>query len=151
MRTIALWGAALLALCGCGRKEPPAAPAETPEYRAWKGGQFLRQMAAAGPAPTVSSRVEILPPSERARGPGDFCELYLNGEPLHRFPTARLPDGSWPRWEAELPLRAGPNWLDLWDSTTNRNYRHQVDTRQADDFVLAPTADGYEVRARKRE
>ncbi len=150
-RALPVLTAALLGAAGCGEKEPPRAAEGTPEYRAWRGAQFVRQFAAAAGAPTVAARLEVLAPAERSPGPGDFCELYLNGEMLLRFRTARLPDGAWPRWESEVRPRAGPNCLDLWDSTTNRNYRRQVDLREGTDLVFAPTADGYEIRQSRRE
>lgn len=146
----ALLGGLLLA-SGCGRKAPPPAEEDTPQYREWKGSQILRQVPSAGGAPGVQGRLRILPPESRIRRPGDFCEVYLNGEILLRFRLGKLPDGRLPEWEGPLRLRTGPNWIDLWDSTTNRNYRHSFDTREGTDLLFAPTPEGYEWRQEKAE
>jgi hypothetical protein len=147
---LALWAIVSIPT-GCGKKEPARPEEDTPEYRAWKGSQLLRQLPFAAGVPTVPGRLEILSSGERVRRAGDFCEVYLNGEILLRYKTARLPDGLWPRWEGDLRLRVGPNWIDLWDSTTNRNYREQVDSRVGTDLQFTPTAEGYEFRQTKTE
>src|SRR5262249_50902494 len=87
----------LAALLGCGKADPPADPLETEQYRAWKGGQVMRRLPAANFAATTPGRVEIFPPESRTQTPGDFCELYVNGERVGRFNTGKLPDGSFPR------------------------------------------------------
>jgi len=140
-----------LLAAGCGKKPPPPPAEDTPQYREWKGGQILRQFPAAAGAPAVPGRLRVLSPEGRAPRPGDFCEVYLNGEALLRFRTGKLPDGHWPQWDGEVRLRAGPNWVDLWDSTGNRNHRHQVDTRQGTDLLFTPTAEGYDFRQEKTE
>jgi hypothetical protein len=141
----------LLLAAGCGKKAPAPQEEDTPQYREWKGGQILRQVPSAGGAPAVPGRLRILPPEDRVRRGGDFCEVYLNAEILVRFRTGRLPDGRWPEWDGPVRLRAGPNWIDLWDSTTNRHYRHAIDTREGTDLLFTPTADGYDLRQEKTE
>ena len=80
----------LTALLGCGKSDPPRDPIETEQYRSWRGGQVLRRLPAANFAPTTPGRVEIFSPEARSKTPGDFCELYVNGE---RVPSANLKDG----------------------------------------------------------
>src|SRR5204863_6541642 len=86
----------LTALLGCGKSDPPRDPLETEQYRSWRGGQVLRRLPAANFAPTTPGRVEIFPPEARSKTPGDFCELYVNGERVGRFHTGKLPDGTVP-------------------------------------------------------
>jgi hypothetical protein len=141
----------LLAASACGRNEPsaPAAAGETPEYREWRGRQM--PLPVANFAATVKGRVTVLPPESRSRGADDFCEITLNGAPLHRFRVGKMPDGRFPRCEVEATFNAGPNWLDLWDSTSRRGCRRQIDTREGTDFTFVPTADGYDLRQSKTE
>lgn len=136
--SLALLGAALLS--GCGRKsESP--PAETPEYRAWKMSHTA--IPAAGFAPTVQGRIQVLAAEARSKGPEDFCEIYLNGSKLYRCRMGRQPDGSWPVCEVVAVFREGPNWVDVWDSTSNRNLREKIDTREGTRVVFSATEDGY--------
>ena len=135
----------VLALTGCS-KEPERDPLETEAYRMWKGGEMMRQLPAANFATTTPGKVEIVPPESRTKTPGDFCELYVNGERVGRFNTGKLPDGSFPRNEFPVTFLTGPNTFDLWDSTSNRYYRESVDTRQCVHFRCVPTADGYEIK-----
>jgi hypothetical protein len=107
-------------------------------------------MAAGGL--TVKGRIDVTPPDQRSKNPRDFCEVFLNGERVGKYNTAKLPDGSWPRISIDVDFNSGPNTFDLWDSTSNRYYRQQVDTREAVDFVCAPTADGYyEIQGLKKK
>lgn len=141
---------ALLALAACGGGDPGPPAVETAEYRAWKGKQI--SIPAAGFAPEVRGSIEVIPSEGRVTHPDAFCEIYLNGNPLHRFRVAKLPDGTWPTCVVDpVMLRTGPDWIDLWDSSTNRNYRHQVDTRQGTVFVFTPTGDGYGLEQSARE
>jgi hypothetical protein len=137
---------ALAALVGCGKSDPAGDPLETEAYRQWKGSQFMRRLPAANFATTTPGRVEILAPQDRSKNRGDFCEVYVNGEKVGRFNTARLPDGSWPSNAFEFTFLTGPNTFDLWDTTTNRYYRESVDTRQCVHFQCVATADGYEIK-----
>jgi hypothetical protein len=124
---------------------------ETPEFRAWKGSQILRQYPAANFAEVVSGTLTIHAPELRSRNPDDFCELYLNGEFVQRFRVGKMPNGRWPQLAVNLTLLAGADWLDLWDSSSNQNYRTQIDTRQGTDFVFTPSESGYTLTWTKRE
>ncbi len=135
---LALLAAAALP-AGCGREAPP--PAETPEFRAWKMSHTA--MPAAAFAPTLAGEIQVLPAEERSRGPEDFCEIYLNGSRLHRSRMARLPDGTWPECRLNVAFRHGPNRVDVWDSTSNRNHRFTIDTRLGTRVLYSPTAEGY--------
>jgi hypothetical protein len=136
--------AAILALAGCGGADPPSR--ETREYREWKGSQAVRRLGsnATGKLPgTVSVQL----PNLRAKDPADFVELFVNGEFAHRAPVQPAP-GS---FTIPVGVGPGPAWLDLWDSTTNRHFRHSVDTRYGTIFAFEPTADGYEIKQLKKE
>lgn len=141
MRTL-LPALLLAALAGCG-KEPDVDPLDTEAYQAWKGGQILRRLPMAAGGLTVKGRIDVTPPDQRSKNPRDFCEVFLNGERVGKYNTAKLPDGTWPRISIDVDFNSGPNTFDLWDSTSNRYYRQQVDTRESVDFICTPTADGY--------
>lgn len=149
MKNAAALALALL-LAGCSKKPEPD-PLETPEYSNWKGGQVLRRLPAANFATTCTGRVDILPPEQRSKNRGDFCELFVNGERIGKFNTAKLPDGSWPTNSFDVTFLTGPNTFDMWDSTSNRYYRESVDTRQCTKFQCVPTADGYEIKWLERK
>ena len=140
----------LLILAGCGKKEPAGSALETPEYQEWKGSQAIRQMASAGPAESIAGTVLVHPPGGRSKGADDFIELYLNGQIVQHTPFRSF-GGATTLSPLTLSLRPGANWLDLWDSTTNRNYREQIDSRQGSDFVFTPTETGYALTWTKRE
>jgi hypothetical protein len=142
---------ALLLLAACGEKKPALPPGETPEYRAWKGGQLPVGLPSAGFAATVQASIEIRAPQERSRSPHDFVELYVNYAPARRASIARMPDGRWPSIPLALTPNAGAIWLDLWDSSSNRNYKFQKDTREGTDFEFRPTPDGYDLVQRRRD
>ena len=134
-------------LISCG-KEPEKDPLETEAYTAWKGGQILRRLPMAAGGLRVKGRIDVLPPDQRSKNPRDFCEVFLNGEQVGKYNTAKLPDGSWPRISIDVDFNSGPNTFDVWDSTSNKYYRQQVDTREAVEFTCLPTADGfYEIQA----
>jgi hypothetical protein len=137
-----------LAAAGCGKK-PDAPRGETAEWRAWRQTQV--QIPAAGFAPTLQARLAVQPPASRSTHPDDWCEVFLNGTLLNRFRVGKMADGNWPRCEMEITLRTGPNWLDLWDSTSNRKCRQMVDTREGLEITFVPTADGYSVQQVRRE
>ena len=48
-------------------------------------------------------------------------------------------------------LNSGPNTFDLWDSSSNRYYRQQVDTRYVTGFLCVPTEGGYEIQEVKKK
>ncbi len=135
-------------LLGCGKK-PEAPRGETEEWRAWRQTQVV--LPAAGFAPTLQGRLVVLPPSARATRQEDWCEVFLNGTLLNRFRVGPMPGGAWPRGEMEMTLRAGPNRIDLWDSTSNRHCRATIDTREGTEIRFEPTAEGYELRQTKRD
>ena len=132
---------ALLA-CGCESETPPTA--ETPEYGSWRRKRI--PIPAAHFAPKVSGSIEVIPAENRVKNPEDFCEIFVNGYLLRRFRMAKLPDGTWPVCIMDnVSLRTGADFIDLWDSSSNRSYRHTIDTRQGTVFVFTPTEDGYEL------
>jgi hypothetical protein len=140
----------LLLAAGCGRAEPPKDDAlETAAWREWRAQQFA--LGAVGVSGALPARVAILAPEARSKRSDDFCELYVNGQSAGRHRVGRMADGRWPAVSFGVTLRDGPNWLDLWDTSTNRRYREEVDSRQGLDFTFRPTADGYELRQEKRE
>ena len=98
----------------------------------------------------VKGRIDISPPEQRSKNPGDFCELFMNGERLGKWNVAKLPDGTWPRISVDVDWNSGPNTFDLWDSSSNQYYRQQVDTREAVQFSCIPTAEGYEIQLVKK-
>jgi hypothetical protein len=139
----------LLLAAGCGDEPPKGEAAETGDWRNWRAGHL--PITAAGFAETVQARVSLLPPESRSRRPDDFCELFLNGSWSGRWRVGKLADGKWPVIDFALTLRAGPNWLDLWDSSSGRACKEQIDTRQGLDFTFRPTPQGYELLQEKRE
>ena len=150
MRSPAVCSAALLALAACGGDPPPPPGAETGAYRMWAGRRT--EIPSGGLAETIRGSLQILPPpADRIKRPDDFWEVWLNGKRLHRLKLAPLPDGSFPSFEIALDLRTGPNWIDLWDSTTNRGERETIDTRQGTELLFSPTDEGYGFTQTKRE
>jgi len=136
----------LTGLLSCS-KEPEKDPLETEAYSAWKGGQILRRLPMAAGGIRVKGHIDLQPPEARSKNPRDFCEIFLNGEQVGKFNIAKLPDGSWPRIGVDVDFNSGPNTFDVWDSSSNKYYRHQVDTRESVDFICVPTADGfYEIK-----
>jgi hypothetical protein len=151
---IRLAGALVLAVvaCGCGKKPAPPAPyGETPEYREWKGSQLIRRQAASGPADSVPGTVQVRYPQDRSKNREDFVELYLNGQVVQRTRFGPTGGGMTAPFSITITLRPGPNWLDLWDTTTNKYFRFTIDSRQGNDYVLAPTPTGYDATWTKRE
>jgi hypothetical protein len=140
----------LVISAGCGKKEPPAATVETKEYQEWKGSQAIRQLVGGVPGDRIAGSVTVCFPQDRSRQADDFIELLLNGEEVQRT-RIRTAGGAAAPLTLQISLRPGADWLDLWDSTTNRNYRFQIDTRQGTDFVLTPSAAGYDISWTKRE
>ena len=148
MRLLAL--AALLCAVGCGKKPTPASdPLETGQWSQWRAKQFA--LATLGVSGTLRARITILPPDGRSKRADDFCELMVNGQLQGRHRVGKMADGRWPGISFEVTLRDGPNWLDLWDTSADRNTREEVDTRQGLDFTFRPTATGYELLQEKRE
>jgi hypothetical protein len=143
--------ALLLFLAGCGKPEPPDEWWHTEQYREWKGGQILRQMPAAKFAPEVPGRIDVEPPASRSKHADDFCELFLNGYSLTTFRVAKMADGRYPVCGTDVLLLTGPNWIDMWDTSSNRHYRHQIDTREGTLFTFVPTPEGYDLRQVKKE
>lgn len=146
MRRIA--GVLLLVLAACGKK-PEGPRGETPEWQQWRQTQF--DIPVAGFAPTLPGRLVVLPPDSRSQHSDDWCEIFLNGTKLHRFQVGKMASGGWPRCEMDITLRSGPNWIDLWDSTSNRKCREMVDTRNGVDLTFVPTPEGYSLQQTKRE
>jgi len=144
---------ALLILAACGKKEPTGrGHGETPEYREWKGSQAVRSMAApAGFAAKLQGTVTVHLPLARSKTPDDFVELYLNGLIVQRTVLATGRTGAQPSFTLNVTLMAGPDTFDLWDSTTNKYYRFQIDTRNGTDFVYTPSEGGYGLTWSKRE
>ena len=138
---------AVLALAACGGDQAPTA--ETPQYEEW--AQRRREIPSAGFAETVRGTIEILGPEDRAGRPDDFCELWVNGKKLHRLRVAPLADGTSPSVTLNVQFRVGPNWLDFWDSTSNKGRREAVDTREGTTFAFTPSDDGYEFSQTKDE
>jgi len=130
---------------GCGRKgTPPEAGGETEEHRVWRGSQGIRQMAAQGPSESIPGTVRVHLPLSRSKTSDDFIELCLDGQVVNRTRLGNTSPGRIVPIEIPVRLRPGVDWLDLWDSTTNRNYRFQVDPRQGRNFVFTPGGEGYE-------
>lgn len=137
-------------LSGCG-KEPPRDPLETPAYSGWKGSQVIRRLPMARGGIEAKGHIEVYPPDQRSKNPQDFCEIYVNGERIGRYNVAKLPDGSWPRVSIDVDFNAGPNTFDVWDSSSDRYYRQQVDTREAVEFICVPTPEGYDIQPQKKK
>lgn len=138
----------LLALAGCGG-EAPTSGAETPEYDEW--AQRRREIPSAGFAETILGRISVAPPGDRVKRPDDFCEIWLNGKKLHRLRVSKLPDGNYPSCALDVQLRVGPNWLDFWDSTSNKGRREPVDTREGTLFSFTPIEGGYDFAQEKKD
>lgn len=148
MRRLAL--ALCLLAAGCGKKAPPAGETlETGQWREWRAKQFA--LGAADISGSLAARVTILPPEGRSKRADDFCELFVNGKFQGRHRVGKMADGRWPAVSFPVTLKDGPNWLDLWDTSTDRKCREEVDSRQGLDFTFRPTADGYELLQEKRE
>jgi hypothetical protein len=139
-----------LLLAGCAKKPEPD-PLETEAYSAWKQTQVLRRLPMARGGLEVRGRIDIYPPEQRSKNKGDFCEVFLNGERVGKYNVAKLPDGSWPRIGFDVDFNSGPNTFDVWDSSSNKYYRQQVDTREAVEFLLVPTPDGYDIQVIKKK
>lgn len=146
-------GPLILALvsAGCGKKEEASTGVETEEYRAWKGSQAIRQMAAAGPSDTMAGTVLVNFPQGRSKSSQDFIELCHNGQVVQHTAFVSRSGGELGPFGVHLTLRVGTNWLDLWDSTTNKNYRFQINTHEGTEFVFTPTEAGYDFNASKRD
>jgi hypothetical protein len=140
----------VLLLGGCGKKPEPD-PLDTEAYNAWKQTQVLRRLPMARGGLEVKGRIDIYPPEQRALYKGHFCEVFLNGERVGKYNVSKLPDGSWPRIGFDVDFNSGPNTFDVWDSSSNRYYRQQVDTREAVEFLLVPTPEGYEIQSIKKK
>ncbi len=142
--------ALLLALAACGGEAPAPETAETGAYRAWCRART--EVPSGGFAETVRGSLQILPPPPaRVKRPDDFCEVWLNGTRLYRLRLTPSPDGTLPSFEIALDLRAGPNWLDFWDSTSNRGQREPIDTREGSELLFAPAESGYAFTQTKKE
>jgi hypothetical protein len=136
----------LLALAACGKPAPPPDPLDTAAYNDWKQEQIRRRLPMGAGGLRLPGHVDIYPPEQRSKRPGEFVELFLNGERIGKYNVAKLPDGSWPTVAFDLDLNSGPNTFDLWDSSSDKYYRQQVDTRYAVRFTCVPTADGYDIQ-----
>lgn len=148
----ALLAALLPLLAACGSDEPPREWWDTGSYRVWKGDQLLRQMPAAKFAPEIGGRIDVLPPEARSKHEDDFCEIFVNGYLLTKFRVGKMADGRFPVCGTDVQFLTGPNWIDLWDTSSNKNYRHQIDTREGTLFTFRPSADGtYELEQLKKE
>jgi hypothetical protein len=145
--------AALLALTALGAcsKEEPKDPLDTAAYNDWKQDQIRRRLPMAAGGLRATGHVEVYPPEQRSKNPQEFVELFMNGERIGKYRVAKLPDGSWPRVSFDVDFNVGPNTFDLWDSSSDRYYRQQVDTRYVTGFLCVPTADGYEIQEVKKK
>ncbi len=139
----------LLAALGCG-KEPEKDPLDTDAYNAWKQMQILRRLPMARGGLDLRGRIDVYPPEERSKNPNDFCEIFMNGERLGKWKIGKLPDGSYPRISVDVDWNSGPNTFDLWDSSSNRYFRQQVDTREVLSFLCIPTPEGYDLQPQKK-
>jgi hypothetical protein len=144
---------ALLLLAGIGgcSKKPAQDPLDTPEYNAWKQEQILRRLPMAAGGLRVPGHIDVYAPEQRSKNSEDFVELFMNGERIGKYKVAKLPDGTWPRVAFDVDFNSGPNTFDLWDSSSNKKYRAQVDTRYVTGFVCVPTADGYDIQEVKKK
>ena len=148
MRTLA--ALALLCLAACG-KPPPPDPLDTVEYNDWKQEQIRRRLPMAAGGLRVPGHIDVYPPEQRSKNRGDFVEMFMNGERIGKYNVAKLPDGRWPRVSFDVDFNSGPNTFDMWDSSSNKYYRQQVDTRYITGFLCVPTADGYEIQEVKKK
>ena len=142
---------ALLALAACGKPALPPDPLDTPAYNEWKQEQIRRRLPMAAGGLRVPGRIDVYPPEQRSKNPGDFVEVFMNGERIGKYNVAKLPDGSWPRVAFDVDFNSGPNTFDLWDSSSNKYYRQQVDSRYVTGFLCVPTAEGYEIQEVKKK
>ena len=140
----------LVGIAGCTKKPPPD-PLDTPEYNAWKQEQILRRLPMAAGGLRVPGHIDVYAPEQRSKNTEDFVELFMNGERIGKYKVAKLPDGTWPRVSFDVDFNSGPNTFDLWDSSSNKKYRSQVDTRYVTGFLCVPTADGYEIQEVKKK
>ena len=106
-------------------------------------------MAAGGLR--VPGHIEVFPPELRSKNSEDFVECFMNGERIGKYKVAKLPDGRWPHVSFDVDFNSGPNTFDLWDSSSNKYYRQQVDTRYVTGFLCVPTAEGYEIQEIKKK
>jgi hypothetical protein len=141
----------LLAGLGACSKEAPKDPLDTAAYNEWKQGQILRRLPMAAGGLRVPGHIDVYPPEQRSKDPNDFVELFLNGERIGKYKVAKLPDGTWPRVAFDVDFNSGPNTFDLWDSSSDKYYRTQVDTRYVTGFICVPTADGYDIQEVKKK
>ena len=148
MRRCALLLLAALAAC---KQKPPPDPLDTPEYNAWKQEQILRRLPMAVGGLRVPGRIDVHPPQARSKNPGDFVEVFMNGERIGKYNVAKLPDGRWPTVGFNVDFNSGPNTFDMWDSSSNKRYRQQVDTRYVTGFICVPTPEGYDIQEVKRK
>ena len=103
-------------------------------------------------APKVKGRVIILPPKDRSKNPEDFCEISVNGRFFYTCRCAKKPDDTWPAFETDVTLVAGPiNLIHFWDSSSNTDLRKPVDTRFGAELTFRPIEGGYEMEQVKRE
>jgi hypothetical protein len=149
MRKLA--AAAFLALAACGKPAPPPDPLDTVEYNDWKQEQIRRRLPMGAGGLRVPGHIDVYPPEQRSKNRGDFVEVFMNGERIGKYNVAKLPDGSWPRVAFDVDFNSGPNTFDIWDSSSNRSYRQQVDSRYITGFLCVPTADGYEIQEVKKK
>ena len=140
----------LAGLAGCAKKPPPD-PLDTAAYNDWKQEQIRRRLPMAAGGLRVPGHVDVYPPELRSKDPGDFVELFLNGERIGKYKVAKLPDGTWPRVAFDVDFNSGPNTFDLWDSSSDKSFRHQVVTGYATSFLCVPTTDGYEIQEVKKK
>jgi len=99
----------------------------------------------------VPGHIDVYPPEQRSKSRGDFVEMFMNGERIGKYNVAKLPDGTWPRIAFDVDFNSGPNTFDMWDSSSNKYYRQQVDTRYITGFICVPTAEGYEIQEVKKK
>lgn len=139
------------ALLGCSKKDAAKDPLDTPEYNDWKQEQIRRRLPMGAGGLRVPGHIDVYPPEQRSKSTEDFVELFMNGERIGKYKVGKLPDGTWPRVAFDVDFNSGPNTFDLWDSSSNRKYRTQVDTRYVTGFLCVPTADGYEIQEVKKK
>jgi hypothetical protein len=143
---------ALLAFAACGKPPPPPDPLDTAEYNDWKQEQIRRRLPMGSGGLRVPGHIDVYPPEQRSKNRGDFVEIFMNGERIGKYNVAKLPDGTWPKVAFDVDFNSGPNTFDMWDSSSNKYYRQQVDTRYITGFLCVPTAEGYEIQeVRKKD
>jgi hypothetical protein len=141
----------LLATLGACSKREPKDPLDTAAYNDWKQEQIRRRLPMAAGGLRTTGHIEVYAPEQRSKNPQEFVELFMNGERIGKYRVAKLPDGTWPRVSFDVDFNLGPNTFDLWDSSTDRYYRQQVDTRYVTGFLCVPTAEGYEIQEVKKK